>query len=312
MRHPTWREATTPVPLELAPVPPPVVGPSAMPPIPGSFPSGQAMAGHHLLWLAATAELPVPSEIAALMRANATASVTKATRAVHFPGPPMRSARADRWSFDSWLLLRSGRNRQVGGAALAPSYGASQAGAVVRYRLAPGSDIDPAAHVRATRAFGRDGEGEIAAGFSARPLRGVPVALYSELRLARPGSSEAELRPAVFAVTELPAADLPLGMRGEAYVQAGYVGGRFATAFVDGQARIDRAVANFDLAAVRAGAGAWGGAQKGAARLDLGPTATLDLEVGGAPARIAVDYRVRVAGEAAPGAGVAMTLSTGF
>ena len=141
----------------------------------------------------------------------------------------MRSTRADRWSFDSWLLLRSGRNRQVGGAALAPSYGASQAGAVVRYRLAPGSDIDPAAHVRATRAFGRDGEGEIAAGFSARPLRGVPVALYSELRLARPGSSEAELRPAVFAVTELPAADLPLGMRGEAYVQAGYVGGRFAT-----------------------------------------------------------------------------------
>ena len=104
-----------------------------------------------------------------------------------------------------------------------------------------------------------------------------------------------------------------MDLRGEAYVQAGYVGGRFETAFVDGQARIDRRLMRLgDDEEVRAGVGAWGGAQKGAARLDVGPTASVAFRLGDAPSRIAVDYRLRVAGDAAPASGPAVTFSAGF
>ena len=66
------------------------------------------------------------------------------------------------------------------------------------------------------------------------------------------------------------------------------------------------------MSELRAGAGAWGGAQKGAARLDIGPSASVDFRIGPANGRAQIDYRVKVAGDAEPGDGVAFTLSTGF
>ena len=99
---------------------------------------------------------------------------------------------------------------------------------------------------------------------------------------------------------------------GETYVQAGWVGGREATVFVDGQARVDKAVATLGTAELRIGAGTWGGAQKGASRLDLGPALRLDLPIGAINTRLGVDYRVRVAGSAAPGTGIGVTFSAGF
>jgi len=101
-------------------------------------------------------------------------------------------------------------------------------------------------------------------------------------------------------------------LRAEAYVQGGYVGGRFATAFVDGQGRVERTVARIGETEVTAGAGAWGGAQKGAARLDIGPSAAVSFRLGEARGRVAADYRVRVAGDAEPRSGPALTLSAGF
>jgi hypothetical protein len=64
--------------------------------------------------------------------------------------------------------------------------------------------------------------------------------------------------------------------------------------------------------ALSLGAAAWGGAQEGAARLDLGPTLRLDLTVGQVPARVSLDWRQRVASDASPGSGVAATVSAGF
>lgn len=277
--------------------------PAAIDPPPAA--SSEVMASHQFLWLAATAQLPVPPDVAALLRARAAPPAEPAR-------PPFAAQRPDRWSFDAWLLLRpGGTGEPVPGGRLA-SYGASQAGAVIRYRLAPGIPHRPTAYARATQALAAGKESELAAGIAARPLPALPVSVYSEVRVTRHGSGEAELRPAAFAVTEFPPVPLPLGLRGEAYAQAGYVGGKFATAFADGQARVDGEVARFDLAEVRAGAGVWAGAQKGAARLDVGPTASLDLALGDAPARLALDYRWRIAGDAAPGRGIAVTLSTGF
>lgn len=229
----------------------------------------------------------------------------------HRDGTTM-AARPERWSLDSWVLLRPDSSGEAVAGVRPAAYGSSQAGAVVRYRLAPGSSHRPTVYGRATQALAAVKESEVAAGIAARPIPRVPVSIYAEMRATRAGTGGVEFRPAAFAVTELPPLALPFRLRGEAYVQAGYVGGTFATAFVDGQARIDREVARIAGGAVRAGAGVWGGAQKGAARLDVGPSAAVHLDLGIAPVRLALDYRVRVAGEAAPGTGVAVTLSTGF
>ena len=223
-----------------------------------------------------------------------------------------RRQKANRWSADGWLFLRpdGGAPPTNSGAGFA-SYGASQAGAVLRYRLNPSSTIRPTLYARATKALASGRESEFAAGLSARPLAALPLAAHAELRFTRSGKDN-ELRAAAFAVTEIPPLDLPLGLRAETYFAAGYVTGDFATAFVDGQARINRQILDMGPGKLRVGAGAWGGAQKGAGRIDVGPSATADVNIGAVPARLSLDYRLRAAGNAEPGSGVALTLSSGF
>ena len=227
---------------------------------------------------------------------------------------PRQAGREKRWSLSAWSLYREGSQGAVAAVGV-PSYGASQAGAVLRFALAPKSGHVPELFARASHALVDHGETELALGLSARPLPAIPLRAHAELR-ATDAPAGRELRPAAFATTELPEVDLPLGLKGSAYGQAGYVGGRFATGFVDGAARLEREVAAFDTGRSRAkpriGAGLWGGAQRGAARLDIGPAASIAFEGGPLPMRLSLDYRFRIAGDAEPGDGVAVTLSTGF
>jgi len=223
---------------------------------------------------------------------------------------PLQAVR--RWSADGWVLWRRGSTGAPAGGLLTPSYGASQAGAVLRYRLAPGSGHRPAAYLRATAALNGSNEREAALGLSARPFARLPVVLAAEARFtSTPGSHM--VRPAAFAVTELPPFALPLGLRGEAYGQAGYVGGRFATGFADGQLRVDHRLVRLGKGEMRLGGGVWGGIQKGASRVDAGPSLSIGQPLGGPAAmRLAADWRFRIAGKAAPGSGPAVTLSAGF
>ena len=216
-----------------------------------------------------------------------------------------------RWSLDSWLFYRPNSQLRASPGQLLPTYGASQAGAVLRFQLDPESAQRPFAYMRASAALSGPEQADIAAGLGLRPLADIPVTAMAELRASR-NDGRTEFRPAGLAVTELAPINLPLGARAEIYAQAGYVGGDFATAFADGHARIDREVGDFDLASVRLGTGAWGGVQKGVARLDIGPTASVQIHVANRPVRIAFDYRRRIAGNARPQSGIALTLSTGF
>jgi hypothetical protein len=268
--------------------------------------------GQQLLLAAAFAHMALPPEIAAHfapVRAQAAPLLASGQPLIgRNAGPP---ANGSRWSGDGWLLLRDDRRGPL--AAGVPSYGRSQAGSVLRYQLMPSSGHRPVAYARVTRALAGPREAEAAAGLSIRPLARVPLSLAAEVRVSE-GSAGREVRPAAFAVTELPPAELPFGLRGEGYAQAGYVGGRFATAFVDGQARLDGRLARLDEDEdeVRAGAGVWGGAQEHAERLDIGPSATASFRLGDTRSRVAIDYRVRVAGDARPKSGPALTISAGF
>lgn len=263
-------------------------------------------AAHQLMWLAALA----PEGLLSAGSSPRVLTVPVATGPAD--APASAEAAHQRWSFTGWAFLRAGGGGTVQpGAVTAPSYGASQAGGVLRYRLAPRSAHAPTAYLRATTALAHSGDRELAAGLSLRPLAAVPLTLMAEGRVSdRTGGLV--VRPAVLAVSEFPPLDLPRGFRAESYFQAGQIGSPGATAFADGQVRLTGKIGPVGRGAVRLGAGTWGGIQRGAARLDLGPTAQVDLPLGEGSARLALDYRVRVAGDASPGTGLALTLSTGF
>ena len=61
-----------------------------------------------------------------------------------------------------------------------------------------------------------------------------------------------------------------------------------------------------------AGAGVWGAAQPGAARLDVGPHIALRIPAAGTSIAIAADWRFRIAGDARPGSGPTLTIASDF
>ena len=308
----------TPPPAPMA-LPPALIAappPASLPvPLPEFAPVGggggqtaRVAAAHQLAWMAGVAQLPLPRFVMDRLSATERSAALMPAEARQARVAPLS---AKRWSADGWLLLREGGVGATAAGLPSPSYGASQAGAVIRYRLAPTSTHRPALYLRATSAVQAPRGEELALGLSARPIARVPIALQAELR-ATQQTGGTTWRPAVGAVTELPRFDLPAGLSGEAYAQAGYVGGPNASAFVDGQLRIERRLARLGRGELRAGLGAWGGAQKGANRIDVGPSATLDFPLGGGQGRVSADWRLRAAGNAAPKSGPAITLSAGF
>lgn len=250
--------------------------------------------GHQLLLIAALAQLPLPPEAAG------------ATSPARVPQRPEA-----RFSGDAWLLLRRGGGGPGLGGAFPPTYGASQVGAVIRYRLAPASPRRPALYLRATGAVRWPHDEEAAFGLSLRPVRGVPVAAMAEARVAHLASGTI-VRPAAMLVSELPPLRLPGAFTAETYGAAGYVGGAFASAFAEGQVRVERPIARLGTTELRAGGGAWGGVQQGASRVDLGPSASLGFPLGSGGGRLSVDWRFRLVGKAVPASGPALTISAGF
>ena len=270
------------------------------------FAQGRTLAGHNLLLMSAMARLPMPTSVAGLIDESAGG------RTFAIPAVPTAAAKpGGRWRFDGWLVLRAGGRGTPAAGALPPSYGSSQAGGMLAYDLAPQSRLRPSLYLRASSALRDPQDAVIALGVRAIPFGGLPLQLHGELRVVDRGGGMAT-EPAALVSAGHETRSLPLGLGARAYGQAGYVGGDFATPFADGSLVIDREVARFDLGRIRTGAGAWGGAQRGASRFDVGPTASLDLALADVPARIAIDYRIRLSGNAQPRTGAALTLSTGF
>lgn len=268
-------------------------------------------AGHQLMWMAALARVAVPPEVSAYIGGQTSPAAPAPVPlspglAAGTPGTP------NRWSADAWMLAR--KQSPMSLASSRPLYGGSQVGAVLRYQLAPSSGHRPIAYLRGSSALGEIRESEVAMGIGARPIPSLPLVIAGEARAFRT-SSETSFRPAALAYTELPPQQLPLGMQAEAYFQGGYVGGKYKTPFVDGQIRVDRPILTLDrlgIGELRLGGGVWGGAQKGAKRLDTGPGATANIKLLGKPARVSMDYRFRIAGDADPGSGPALTVAAGF
>jgi hypothetical protein len=285
-----------------------------------------AAAAHQMLWMAAMANLPLPDGLvgkgaedqALVVRARGKPHIWRYTL-VAAPKAGLAAVGAvlgdtRRWSGDGWMLARRGGDTANGasGGTMGPSYGANQIGAVLRYRLVASEPHKLNAFVRGYGAMNGTGEKEAALGLSARPIAGLPVLAMGEMRVSHFMSGANHVRPAATLVSEWPPLALGHGLEADSYVQAGYVGGAGATPFIDGQMRVERVVEKLGRANVRIGLGAWGGAQENVSRLDIGPTARLSWSEGRVGARLALDWRMRVEGNAAPTSGPALTLSAGF
>jgi len=205
---------------------------------------------------------------------------------------------AGRWSGSAWLLLRD----DPGGASLAPggTLGGSQIGARLSYRIGGGLALSGRFYLPVRRT----GEAEVAAGLDWRPSARLPVHLLAERRQDAGGAGRS-----AFALTLYGGASgrLPGGLRAEGYGQAGAVGIRSRDLFADGSVRVGLPVGPIEI-----GGGAWGAAQPGAARLDAGPIVSYRLPVRRANLRLQADWRFRIAGDAAPGSGPALTLAADF
>lgn len=292
-----------PAPVTLAAKPIPALLDSGLRPVAGKVAIKHVVPAVQLAQLQPTPIAPAAPAVPSSVGQAVIAPVRGSAKAIETAAP-------SRWRADAWLFVRPGSG--LGEAASpVPSYGASQAGAVLAYRVSDRSRFEPEVYARGSKALVKGGEIEVAAGVRAKPIAALPLRIHAEARATR-FADRTEIRPSAYATAGFDEPDLVAGIGARGYAQAGYVGGRYETAFADGQVVADKEVAAFDLAKLRVGAGAWGGAQKGAERLDVGPSASIETELGGAPVRLSAEYRVRVAGNAAPGDGIAITLTTGF
>lgn len=225
------------------------------------------------------------------------------------PTPPQAAQRlASRWSATAWLLWRPDGS---GGLAQGPLLGGSQMGARIDYRLLGMPERSLALYGRVSRAMARPFAEEAALGVALRPARGLPVSLLAERRIALgKGGRDGIALLAAGGIGPRPVAPR-LALEG--YAQAGMVGLPGADGFVDGRLSLDyrltRPSAGPDLAL---GMSLNGSAQPGASRLDIGPQLRLRLPVEGGHLRLSAEWRARIAGDARPARGPALTLVADF
>ena len=214
------------------------------------------------------------------------------------PPPVFRASQGSgRWSGSAWAILRpEGR-----ATPFASPLGGSQAGARIAYAL--GKSRRVALYARASSAIDA-AEREAAVGLDWRPTR-LPVHLIAERRIGIEGVRSGTAIGAVGGVGPTRVAG---PVRVEGYAQGGVIFRDGREGFADGSIRFTLpATSRIDL-----GVGAWGGAQKGAARADVGPTVGVAVPVAGRTIRLSADWRQRVAGDARPGSGPAVSLGVDF
>ena len=203
-----------------------------------------------------------------------------------------------RWSASGWLALRQGNGI---GTAPGGQLGGSQAGVRIAYLVDPRRHI--ALFARVVTPLSGPGR-EASVGVEWQPSR-APLRLVAEQRFALDGGQGGQGLGLVAGVD----AEMPGGFRLESYGQAGAIRRARVEPYADGAARATHPIPGTRVAL---GAGAWGAAQRDAQRLDVGPSATLTVPVGGQRVRLALDWRQRVAGGARPGSGLALTLGSDF
>lgn len=221
---------------------------------------------------------------------------------------PRTSALTSRWSGAAWIALRDGSSGpDVATVASAAMLGGSQAGGRIAYALGPAGRHE--AYARLVTAGRRMDSAEAAVGAAWRPLAAVPVQLAVERR-QRVAGSEGRSAMAVMAIGGVSDQSLPHGWRLDGYAAGGVVGFNRRDGFAEGAVRVSRPLVTTGRLTLSGGAGIWAAAQPGVERVDAGPILSARLER--AAPRLSLDWRQRIAGQAVPASGIAVTLATDF
>lgn len=194
----------------------------------------------------------------------------------------------------------------TGGLDGREQYGGSQSGFVATYSLARNDGL--ALQVRGAIAHQRLSERELAAGFRLKPFQGLPVSITAERRFR----NDRRDAFAIYLVGGKSSVALPLGFKAEGFAQAGVISDKRSGAFFDFAVRADRPLIATNKVPITAGAGVWGGGQRSVFRIDAGPTIATEIPLEETRLRISADWRFRIAGDARPASGPALTLSTSF
>ncbi|MCE7795123.1 hypothetical protein LWE61_00990 [Sphingobium sufflavum] len=208
----------------------------------------------------------------------------------------------ERWAGTAWMLWRDeGDSRQV-------RLGGAQVGMRVDYGIAPASPLRPTLYGRASGALHGRAAAEVAVGVAIRPPLPFPAIVAVERRQAiSPGGRDDF---SVLAAAGIPPLEITHGFRLDGYGQGGIVGMDRPDGFVDGRLTLEKPVGRPRVLAL--GAAVWGGAQPGASRIDIGPQASVRLQIGGTRMRLGAEWREKLAGNAAPSSGAALTLGADF
>ena len=137
------------------------------------------------------------------------------------------------------------------------------------------------------------------------PLVNIPIWLTAERRQAIGHYGGGRSAFAVFLEGGIYEQPLPWSFSLNGYLQGGVVGLKSRDLFVDGGFAVTRPV----YRQFSAGFGVWGGAQPGLYRVDAGPRLTMQVRRN---VKVHLDWRQRVAGNARPGSGPALTLAGDF
>ena len=161
------------------------------------------------------------------------------------------------------------------------------------------------ASMRVSTALQSPFQAELAPGLSLKPFHDVPVELIAEQRLRLSG--RAPDATAIFLAGGDTLSPSPKS-RVSFYAQGGAVGLNRPQYFADGALTVRRAVTT----SIEIGLGTWGGIQPRLRRLDIGPSGSITIPTTAGAFHLAVDGRIRVAGTARPGPGIAITLARDF
>ena len=216
--------------------------------------------------------------------------------------PENLPALPSRWSASAWLVARAGSG--LGAAPGSSQLGGGQAGLRVTWLAWPAQRLAAVGRI-VTPLRGKGAEASF--GLEWQPTR-APVRVVAEQRFGLDGTSGG---PGVGVIAGFDGT-VAMGFRLESYGQAGAIRRRRTEPYADGAVRATRAVAESGSVHLALGGGIWAAAQRDAARFDIGPSVTAALPLGKQSVRLALDWRQRVAGDARPGSGLALTLGSDF
>lgn len=226
--------------------------------------------------------------------------------------PPSSAPPSQRWTLSSWLFVRPEALGVSPPTPLAPDQaqlGGTQAGARAALRLDRHNRWE--AHARLVTSGSNLSGIEAAAGLTWQPLERVPLRLSVERREPIVGNGGRSAF-AAFASGGVSDVALPGRFRLDGYGAAGVVGRNSRDLFAEGSTTVRRPLIQTGAVTIDGGGGLWAAAQPGVTRVDAGPSLRIRLATGTVQPVLSIDWRQRLAGDAAPASGIAITLASDF